>query len=177
MDERREYWTSTMDRALGFMIAANEVEIAECREPLVDLASCSQEGVEWKVAESALGELGAAFIRESLVSHFAVAALHLNRQGLTPTVMYAYRTPAMQRSLLTSDRVLDQVVERVLWETGPAEATPERAYERLVVLCANSLANGTHLAGTALDVAIYRTDGSGQVDLGGDYLLRPEEGR
>ena len=90
-----------------------------------------------------------------------------------PVVQYAYRSPQMQQELLSSDRVLEQVARRVVWELGPDSASAERAYDRLIVLCAHTFATGTHLSGTALDVITRRFDGE-EFDLGGPYLTLSE---
>ena len=170
LENRKKYWADAMTNALDFMKNAKQVPVVESGEPLVDLATCEKNGASWDVNASALGELGVALLRERLVLSFINAARDLNELGLEPVVHYAYRSPEMQKFLLRSDRVLDQVIDRVLWEFGPLAATPELAYDRLIVLCANSFANGTHLAGTAVDITIRRLDGSGDLDVGGEYL-------
>ncbi len=167
---KRSFWAQTMDEAATFMAQARRVPIEENLEPMLDLATCDRNGSHWEVEQSALGELGAAFMRRSVVSHFIEAARALNRVGLVPVVVYAYRTPAMQRSLLGSDAVLDQVVDRVTWESSGKPVAPEQVYKRLIVLCANSFANGTHLAGTAVDVMVREVDSGRQLDLGAPYL-------
>jgi D-alanyl-D-alanine dipeptidase len=166
----QQFWSDTMDEAASFMARARRVSIEECHEPMLDLATCDRGGSNWEVEPSALGELGAAFMRRSVVAHFIQATRTLNRAGLVPVIVYAYRTPAMQRSLLESDTVLDQVVERVTWECGDGAVDPELVYERLIVLCANAFANGTHLAGTAVDVMIRDAESGEQLDLGAPYL-------
>ncbi|MCU1487062.1 MAG: peptidase and DD-carboxypeptidase VanY/endolysin [Actinomycetia bacterium] len=171
-DARRRYWIENMDKATAFMRAATEVPVAESGERLVDLAAVG--GDRFEVAPSATGELGVALLRESLVGPFEAFAAALNRRGLVPVVQYAYRSPRMQQELLTSQKVVDDVIERVRWECEPGAVTPELAYDRLVVLCANSFMTGTHLAGTALDVMVRQMDTGDELDFGGPYLTMSE---
>lgn len=173
-DERRAYWRQMMEAASAFMAQARRVPIEECGDALEDLATCERHGARWDVAATALGELGGAFMRRSLVPGFVQAVRALNNAGLEPVVKYAYRTPAMQRSLLVSAEVLDQVVERVSWEWGTDAVPASKVYERLIVLCANSFATGTHLAGTAVDVVIRDLSTGEPVEMGGPYLEMSE---
>ena len=170
---RRAYWIEQMEAAHDFMSRVLDYPVQECGEPLVSLpAASAAAGVEVAFSESLMAGRHPRlfYLREGLIPAFVGAAGALNARGWTLKVEDGYRSRAMQRDGALQPRVLDVVLQKVIWETGGQVPTPELLFRRLSVLAATRPKQGTHMSGSAMDVSVLWSHDHTEVDRGGPYI-------
>jgi len=170
---RRQFWAQQMELAHDFMMRAQQVEIADCGEPMACLRKAADDaGVEVVFSTTPFGgPFERQFIlRRGLIDSYVAAAREMNDRGWILTVEDAYRTPQMQTQLQQLPALYDALLKMVLWETEGQVPESEFVFRRLLALIAFCPMVGTHISGSALDISVLRRDDGEEVDRGGTYI-------
>ena len=85
-----------------------------------------------------------------------------------------YRTWQMQTALGRAPAVFDRIIQSCMRECGGRRPPVELVFRRAMCLVANVPLTGTHLAGAAVDISVYRRDDGGEVWRGKPYLEMSE---
>ena len=169
---RRAYWTEQMEAGHAFMEVMKAYPVEECGEPMAPLAQAAEQAgieVRFSINKVAGGFDRIFWLREGLMDDFVSAAREMNGRGWVLKVEDAYRTRDIQRGLACVPSIFDTILKRVIWEGGGQTPSPEQLFRRITALVATCPKIGTHMSGSALDISVLRTDGSG-VDRGGPYV-------
>lgn len=174
--ERRRYWTAQLDEAWEFMERTLRAPLLESSETAEDLTSVLPASLEVTFAfdRIASGDSQLFYLRSSLVPRLMSVVSELRDLALSLRIEYAYRSPETQARLCASPEVLGRVIERVRWEEGRIDVSPEFVYKRLIVLCANVYKNATHVAGSAVDVTVTDLNTGLILDFGAPFLALSE---
>jgi D-alanyl-D-alanine dipeptidase len=170
---RRAYWIEQMEAAHDFMSRILDYPVQECGEPLASLpeaAAAAGVAVEFSHTLMAGRHPHLFYLREGLIPAFVAAARALNERGWTLKVEDGYRSRQMQHDGALQARVLDVVLQKVIWETGGQVPTPELLFRRLSALAATRPKQGTHMSGSAMDVSVLWSKDLSEVDRGGRYI-------
>lgn len=172
-DARRAYWTEQMDAAYEFMQTVMAFPVEESGEALAALPEAAKaSGVEVAFSDTDVvkGRGRLFYLREGLIDQFLAVARSMNEQGLVLKVLDGYRTVEIQRGLGRAPRVFDMILKKVKWELGGAPPTPETMFRRITALIATSPKIGTHMSGSAMDIAVLDRDSGEEVDRGCPYI-------
>lgn len=174
-DEERQYWTQQLEAAWSFMFESIlPYPVVECGEGLVDLPSAARAaGVEVYFSDQPhVRGLPRIFcLREGQIDGFVGAARELNARGWALRVEDGFRSREMQKYLGRTPAVFDAILEKVMWELGGLEPSPEFMFRRCSALVATVPKFGTHMSGSAIDISVVRRDAPGtEVDRGAPYL-------
>ena len=162
-----------MEAAFAFMQQALEHPIEERRERLVSLCDAAGEHdvrIEFS-GEPVWGPgLSKLFrIRQSLVPPILHVAQAMLSKGWLLRVEDAYRTRRMQTYGAGSDYVFDAVYDKVSWELAGAKPAPEFLHRRLGVMTATVPKLANHMAGSTVDISVFRASDGAEIDRGGYY--------
>jgi len=172
-DLRRAYWTEQMESAYEFMENILEYPVEECGESLVSLPeSVREEGLSVRFSHTRLaGRYERLFyLREGLIVDFLEIAREMNNRGWTLKVEDAFRSRAMQKYLALQEKIIDVILQRVIWEANGRIPNPDLMFRRLTALIATSPKIGTHMSGTAIDVSVLRSEDLSEIERGGTYI-------
>ena len=170
---RRAYWVEQMDAAHEFMETIAGYRLDECLEPLVHLPSLvNNDGVEVLFGDRPVGNgrNRLFYLREGLVDSFLCIAREMNSKGWVLKVEDAYRSWDIQREAGLTEETFDVVLERVLWERRGKTPPPELMHKRISALVAGRPQVAPHMAGSALDISVFRRDDGKELDRGGPYI-------
>jgi D-alanyl-D-alanine dipeptidase len=163
----RAYWMQQAEEAFDFMTKMRTYPIAECGERMASLVEAA-EGLKVRFSTGLLGGKfpHVFFIREGLVKSFRDVCRKMNDRGWILYVEDGYRSPEMQRGLSDSTVFFDRVLKQVMWELNGAVPDPAFMFRRLSVMIATRSRVGTHVAGTAIDIAVIDEATGKEVDRG-----------
>ncbi|MCA8998629.1 MAG: hypothetical protein KDA80_16635 [Planctomycetaceae bacterium] len=169
---RRAYWTEQLELGYQMVEELLAFPVEECGEGFASLPEAAQAaGVEMWFSDSKIaGALHRVFsIRESLVGDVVAIGRDMNERGWILKVEDGYRSLEMQGNLVRKPEVFDMVLEKCIWENGGEVPSVEFVFRRAIVMVANIPKVGTHMSGSAIDISVFREDGS-EVWRGGPYL-------
>lgn len=169
--QERSFWSRKMDEAAAFMERMRTYPVRECGEPLVSIPE-ALDGLDAAFSDTLLGgrHKRLFFCREGLVSSLVRIAGEISDCGWLLKIEDAYRTPAMQRSLLENPALFDLILERTIWELGGELPDPGFLQKRMGGIVAARCRIGTHISGSALDVSVIDRDTGEEVPRGGKYV-------
>ncbi len=173
---RRAYWTRLMDEAATFAERMVDYPVKECREPMVSLTDAVKDGgveVTFSSRPHVEGHERMYFLRSGLIDDFIGVSREMNNRGWKLQVEDAFRSRSMQAGLARQGYTFDVILKRVLWELDGKSLEPNLVLRRIGSLIALSPKLGTHMSGSAIDISVFRYDGT-ELDRGGAYLEMSE---
>ncbi|NUP99835.1 MAG: hypothetical protein HUU35_08265 [Armatimonadetes bacterium] len=171
-EARRVYWREQMEQAARFMETIAGWPVAECGEPLASLPqAAAAAGVEVVFSERphVLGLPRLYYLRSGLIAGFVAVAREMNQRGWVLRVEDGFRTLAMQQHQARGPHTFDVVLAKLRWECG-GDPSPELLARRLGALVAASPKVGTHMSGSAIDIAVLDRTSGDEIDRGGPYV-------
>lgn len=176
-NERRRYWTESMDAAYDFMESVCQAKVNECLQkpaPLGDVAD--EAGVEVAFSQTKIGgKLERKFyLREGLIENFIGAAREMNERGWILKVEDGYRTANMQKSLAGDEKIFESILKSVIWEHDGKRPPTDTLFGRVSVLVATRPAHASHMSASAMDISVLNRDDGTEVWRGGPYLEMSE---
>ncbi len=170
-DDRRTYWTRTMDEALAFQEAMRTYPLEESGEELVSLVEAAA-GTEVVFSSTKINSRHPRrfFAREGLISSFQAVAREMNARGWILKVEDAYRSPEMQRAQSHNPANFDAILQKVLWELHGKIPGPEFMLRRVSALIATRCRVGTHVSGSAIDISVLDRTSGEEIPRGGFYV-------
>lgn len=171
-DARRAYWTEQMELGYKMVEELLAFPVAECGEGFASIPAAAEEsGVKMIFSDSKIaGDLSRIFfIRESLVDDVIAIGRAMNERGWILKVEDGFRSLEMQSTLVRKPEVFDMVLRKCIWENAGQVPSVEFVFRRAIVMVANIPKIGTHMSGSAIDISVFREDGS-EVWRGGPYL-------
>ena len=172
-DSHRDFWTSQMESACGFMDAMLEYPVEECGETLVSLPeSVRADGVAVQFSHTRLAAKHNRlfYLRRGLIEDFIAASRQMNDRGWILRVEDGFRSRAMQKDLALQESLFDRILQKVIWEAGGRTPDPKLMLRRLSVLIASCPKIGTHMSGSAIDISVLRAGDLSEIERGGPYL-------
>ena len=174
-DDERQYWTQQLEAAWRFMFESIlPYPVVECGQALVDLPSAARAaGVDVYFADQPhVRGLPRVFcLREGQIPGFLGAAREMNARGWALRIEDGFRSREMQKYLGRTPEVFDSILERVMWELGGCEPSPEFMFRRCSALVATVPKFGTHMSGSAIDLSVVLRDAPGtEADRGAPYI-------
>jgi D-alanyl-D-alanine dipeptidase len=161
-----------LNEADAFMDAVIAYPVEESGEPMASLLEAADAaGVEVAFSDlpHSLGLPRQYFLRVGLIARFVAAAAEMNARGWVLKVEDCYRTTVMQRGLGLNESIFGAVLRKAQWECGGQKPPVDLLYRRLGALVANMPKVGTHMSGSAMDIAVLQRDTGEAVDRGGPY--------
>jgi hypothetical protein len=76
----------------------------------------------------------------------------------------------MQKYVALEEKVLDIILQNVIWEGNGEIPGPELLLRRLTALCATIPKTGTHMSGSAIDISVLCTEDGSELERGGPYI-------
>ena len=174
---RRTYWTEQMELGYQLVEQIMAYPVSECGEGFASIPEAAEAaGVEMHFSKTKIaGDLDRVFfIRKSLVDDVIGIGREMNERGWILKVEDGFRTLEMQTSLVRKPEIFDMVLQKCVWEQGGEIPSAEFIFRRAIVLVANRPKIGTHMSGSAIDISVFRRDGS-EVWRGGPYLEMSEK--
>ncbi|MCA9056962.1 MAG: hypothetical protein KDA85_00625 [Planctomycetaceae bacterium] len=174
--QRRDYWADQMELGHALVEQLLAFPVQECGEAFASIpAAVDEAGVEVLFSNSKIaGNLDRVFqIRRSLIPDILTIAESMNRRGWVLKIEDGYRSLEMQSQLVRKPAVFDSIVSKCRWECGGEQPPVDLVARRGVVLVANYPKIGTHMSGSAIDISVFRRDGT-EVWRGGPYLEMSE---
>ena len=174
---RVAFWIEYMERSYALQQAMIKYPLAESREPFASIPDAAQAaGVDVRFSTTRLaGQFERIFyIRESLIPDLMAIARDMNARGWILKIEDGYRTRRMQTALGRAPAVFDQIVRACIRECGGQTPPVDLVFRRSMCLVANVPVTGTHLAGAAVDISVWRRDDGTEVWRGKPYLEMSE---
>jgi len=176
-DARRAFWTEQMDLAYEFVESILEYPVKECGQALVSLPeTVKREGISVLFSDTKIVDdyNRIFYLREGLIETFVSIARDMNNRGWTLKVEDGFRSRAMQKNVALKEKILDIILQKVIWENNGEIPKTEFMFKRLTVLVATFPKIGTHMSGSAIDISVFRTEDLVEIDRGGPYLEMSE---
>ena len=174
---RVAFWIEYMERSYALSEAVMRYPLEETREPFAHIPTAMQEaGVEVQFSTTRIaGQFERLFyIRASLIPDLVAIARDMNARGWVLKIEDGYRTAAMQTALGRAPAIFDKIIGSCVRECHGQRPPVELVFRRAMCLVANVPATGTHLAGAAVDISVYRRDDGAEVWRGKPYLEMSE---
>ena len=172
-DQRRSYWTQQMEAAHDFVQEMMSRPVVECGEPLAslpDAVAASGVTVDFSSTLNSNRYERIYYLRQGLIEGFIGAAKAINDRGWTLKVEDGFRSPVMQKFGAMQEIVFDMVLDRVIWENNGKVPDGALMFRRLSAIAANCPKVGTHMSGSAIDISVFSSESSEEIDRGGSYL-------
>lgn len=172
-DQRRAYWTRQMEAAHDFVQEMMSYPVVECGEPLAslpDAVAASGVTVDFSSTLNSSRYERIYYLRQGLIEGFIGAAEAINDRGWTLKVEDGFRSPAMQKFGAMQEIVFDVVLEKVIWENNGKVPDGALMFRRLSAIAAKCPKVGTHMSGSAIDISVFSSEGSDEIDRGGSYI-------
>ena len=174
---RNTFWIEYMERSYALQQQMIHHPLAECGEGFGSIGEAVQAaGVEVLFSSTRLaGQFERIFfMRESLLPDLVAIARDMNERGWVLKIEDGYRTQQMQTALGRAPAIFDRIVQACIRECGGKRPPVELVYRRAMCLVANVPLTGTHLAGAAVDISVFRRDDGTEVWRGKSYLEMSE---
>ena len=167
----RAYWTAQMELAYAFMETMRRYPIVENGEGMVALREVL-DGLEVVYSTTALGDQlpRVFYVRRGLAASVRKIAETMLARGWILKIEDGYRSPAMQRALSHSSRIFDSILRRVRWELNGRDPDPAMMLRRFSALVATRCRVGTHISGSAIDIAALERATGVEIPRGGPYI-------
>ena len=159
-----------MDEAADFVEQVLAAPVVECGEILVSLDDVLRgSSVEASLAppEPTDRYKSYYYLREGLIADFLDVCRDFNNRGWVLQVEDAYRTVAMQTLIVQDEKILNEILEKVVWELGGDKPSSDLMSRRLSALVATRPKDGTHMSGSALDISLLDRGSGLEIDRGG----------
>jgi len=146
--------------------------VEECGEAFAAIEPAAEAaGVEMMFSDSKIGgDLDRVyFMRKSLVDDVVAIGREMNERSWILKIEDAFRSLQMQSTLVRKPSVFDSVLRKCIWEKDGEIPSVEFVFRRALIMVANIPKIGTHMSGSAIDISVFREDGS-EVCRGGPYL-------
>ena len=162
-----------MEAAHRFMQQMMDYPVAECGESLAslpDAAAASGVTVEFSDTLNSDRYERVYHLRQGLIEGFIGAARAMNDRGWTLKVEDGFRSRGMQKYGALQQIVFDVILEKVIWENNGRVPDGDLMFRRLSAIAANCPKVGTHMSGSAIDISVLSSEGTGEIDRGGSYV-------
>jgi D-alanyl-D-alanine dipeptidase len=174
---RIAFWIDYMDRSYALQQEMIRHPLAECGErygSIPDAMRAAHAEVLFSTTKLAGQFERLFFIRESLLPDLVAIARDMNERGWILKIEDGYRTRQMQTALGRAPAIFDRIVQACIRECSGKRPPVELVYRRAMCLVDNVPLTGTHLAGAAVDISVYRRDDGTEVWRGKPYLEMSE---
>lgn len=169
---RRAYWAEQMEKGYAMVQQLIAFPVEECGERFASLPEVAEKaGVEMQFSSTKIaGNLDRIyFLRESLANEVVEIGRDMNARGWVLKIEEGFRTLEMQRRLVRKPAVFDMILQKCIWENNGEVPSVEMVFRRAIVMIANIPKIGAHMSGSAIDISVFRKDGS-EVWRGNHYL-------